>query len=84
LRIPVFLQISQVGLFGIKWAFLTFKTVNCRNYSSKNPIQLSKGSIVLDARASTIHTFLLEVQVLCLLSRAALVDQTQPIHIANT
>jgi hypothetical protein len=59
-EIPVFLQLSQVGLFGIKWAFLTLKTVNCRNYSSQAPIQLSKGNIVLDARTSTMHTFLLE------------------------
>jgi hypothetical protein len=44
------------------------KTVNCRNDPSPNPIQLSKGNIVLDARASTMHTFLLEVHVIPLLS----------------
>jgi hypothetical protein len=78
-EIPVFLQLSQVGLFGIKWAFLTLKTVNCRNYSSQTPIQLSKGNIGLDARASTMHTFLLEVHGLPLLSWIALMEEMQPI-----
>ena len=78
-EIPVFLQLSQVGLFGRKWAFSTLQTANCRNYSSENAIQLSKGNIVLDARASTMHTFLLEVHGLPLLSWIVLRNQTQPI-----
>jgi hypothetical protein len=58
---------------------LTLKTVNCRNYSSQAPIQPSKGNTVLDARASTMCTFLVEVHGLSLLSWIALMDQTQPI-----
>jgi hypothetical protein len=57
-EIPVFLQLSWIRLFGIKWAFSTFKTVICRSYSFQKLIQLSKGNNVLDATASSIHAFL--------------------------
>jgi hypothetical protein len=57
-EISVFLQLSWLEQFGIKWAFLTLKTVICRNYSFQKLIQLSKGNNVLYATASSIHVFL--------------------------
>jgi hypothetical protein len=57
-EIHVFLQLSQIGLFGTKCAFLPLNTPRDRQYSFPHLTQFTQRNKVLDALASNLDGFL--------------------------
>jgi hypothetical protein len=61
----VYHDLSLVGLFGIKGACPTLKTVIGRKYSFQKLFQLSERNNVLDATTFNIHAFLWRGTCVC-------------------
>jgi hypothetical protein len=55
----MFLQVSSIGLFRTKWAFLILNTMMFRIYSCQLLTQFSVGNEVLDIAATNTDGFVL-------------------------
>jgi hypothetical protein len=58
-EIPVFPQVTEIGLFGTKTAYLHLEIQSCRKYCFQKLSQFSQWSNVLYAHASVTNGFLL-------------------------